>query len=54
MKVNVALQVVGSILPRALYLDRARLATRGLMRSRRAGMSAARTRRRIFPARSVA
>ena len=34
----VALRVVRSVLPRALYLDMARLTTRGLVRSRRAGV----------------
>ena len=50
----VALRVVRSTLPRALYLDMARLTTRGLTRSRRPGMRLARTRRPIVPARSMA
>ena len=50
----VALQVVRSILPLALYLDMARLTTRGLRRSRRAGIGLARTSRPIVPARSAA
>jgi hypothetical protein len=50
----VALRVVRSVLPRALYLDMARLTTRGLVRSRRAGMRLARTVRPMVPARSVA
>ena len=49
----VALRVVRSTLPRALYLDMARLTTRGLMRSRLAGMRLARTSLPISPARSV-
>jgi hypothetical protein len=38
-------------LPRALYLDMARLTTRGLTRSRRLGMRLDRMRRPMFPAR---
>ena len=49
----VALRVVRSTLPRALYLDMARLTTRGLMRSRLLGIRLARTSRPIVPARSV-
>ena len=49
----VALYVVRSIFPLALYLDRARLTTRGLMRSRLPGMRLARTWRPIRPARSM-
>ena len=49
-----ALRVVRSTLPRALYLDMARLTTRGLTRSRLPGIRLARTSRPIFPARSVA
>src|SRR5258707_253154 len=48
-----ALRVVRSVLPVALYLDRARLTTRGLMRGRLGGMRVARTARPITPARSV-
>ena len=50
----VALRVVRSTLPRALYLDMARLTARGLTRSGRPGMRLARTRRPIVPARSTA
>jgi len=39
----VALQVVRSTLPLALYLDMARLTTRGLTRSRLLGIRLART-----------
>ena len=49
----VALRVVRSTLPLALYLDMARLTTRGLTRGRLAGMRLARTSRPISPARSV-
>jgi len=49
----VALQLVRSTVPRALYLDMARLTTRGLTRSRLAGIRLARTRRPIVPARSM-
>ena len=49
-----ALRVVRSTLPRALYLDMARLTTRGLTRSRLPGIRLARTSQPIFPARSVA
>ena len=49
----VALRVVRSTLPRALYLDMARLTTRGLVRSRLPGMRLARTSRPIVPARSA-
>jgi hypothetical protein len=49
----VALYVVLSTFPLALYLDMARLTTRGLMRSLRSGMRQARTRRPIRPARSM-
>jgi len=41
------------MLPGALYLDRARLTTQGLMRSRLAGMRLARARRPIVPARPL-
>ena len=49
----VALYVVLSTFPLALYLDMARLTTRGLMRSRLPGMRLARTARPIWPARST-
>jgi hypothetical protein len=39
--VTVALRVVRSILPRALYLEMARLTTRGLTRGRLAGKAQA-------------
>jgi hypothetical protein len=44
--------VARSTSPRALYLDRARLTTRGVTRSRLLGMRLARTRPPILPARS--
>jgi hypothetical protein len=49
----VALQVVRPTLPQVLYLDMARLTTRGLMRSRLPGTRSARTRPPIFPVKSV-
>jgi len=49
-----ALWVVRSVLPRALYLDMARLTTRKLVRRRRGGMRSARTIRPMVPARSAA
>ena len=49
-----ALRVVRSTLPLALYLDMARLTTRGLTRGRLPGMRLASTRRPMFPARSTA
>jgi len=49
----VALRVVRSTLPLALYLDMARLTARGLTRSRLLGIRLARTCRPIVPARSV-
>jgi hypothetical protein len=52
--VMIALRVARSTLPLALYLDMARLTTRGLVRSRLPGIRLARTSRPIFPARSVA
>ena len=50
----VALRVVRSMVPRALYLDIARLTTRGLVRSRRGSIRLARTVRPMVPARSMA
>ena len=49
-----ALRVVRSTLPLALYLDMARLTTRGLTRGLLPGMRLASTRRPIVPARSTA
>ena len=49
----VGLRVARSTLPRALYLDMARLTTRGLMRSRLPGIRLARTSRPIVPVRSA-
>ena len=49
----VALRVVRSTLPLALYLDMARLTARGLVRSRLLGIRLARTCRPMVPARSV-
>src|ERR1700692_3242741 len=49
----VALQVAWLTLPRARYLDRARLTTRGLTRGLRPGIRLARTARPMSPARSV-
>ena len=51
--VMAVLRVARSTFPRALYLDMARLTTRGLVRGRRAGMRLARTRRPMVPARSM-
>ena len=51
--VMVALRVVRSTLPLALYLDMARLTARGLMRGRLGGMGLARTCRPMVPARSA-
>ena len=51
--VMVALRVVRSTLPLALYLDMARLTTRGLVRGRLLGIRLARTSLPIVPARSV-
>ena len=49
----VAVRVVRSMMPWALYLERARLTTRGLVRGRRGGMRLARTARPMTPARSM-
>jgi len=51
---RVALRVVRSVVPVALYLDMARLTTRGLVRSRRLGIRLARMSLPIAPVRSVA
>jgi len=45
----VALWVARSMVLRALYLEMARLTTRGLVRSRRVGMRLARTVRPMVP-----
>ena len=50
----VALRVERSTLPLALYLDMARLTTRGLIRSRLLGIRLASTSQPIVPARSAA
>ena len=50
----VALRVARSTLPLALYLDMARLTTRGVIRSRPGGIRLARTSQPIVPARRAA